>query len=129
MAKYYLIFIVPFVFLICGIIMQKKPPENINSVYGYRTARSMRDKQSWDLAQKQMSVYFILYAVVSLTLGVVLALLCRFLFDKDYMPCVILLLQTFGIFSIIFIIENNLKKMQKIWDNEKTEDGKKEKEE
>lgn len=129
MAKYYLVFIVPFVFLICGIISQKKPPKNINSLYGYRTARSMRDKQSWDWAQKQMSVYFIFYAVASLVVGIALALLCRFLFDRDYMPCVILLLQTFGIYIILFVIENNLKKMQKIWDSEKQNSDSKENDE
>ena len=29
-----------------------RPPRRINSFYGYRTARSMKDQQSWDFAHR-----------------------------------------------------------------------------
>lgn len=40
------------VFIIVGLISQRFPPRRINSMYGYRTNRSMADQASWDIAQR-----------------------------------------------------------------------------
>ena len=47
------------IFLIVGIIMLKFPPRNINSYYGYRTKRSMRNKERWTFAQKYSAIQLI----------------------------------------------------------------------
>ena len=39
-------------FLVSGALLKKWPPKNINILCGYRTARSLRNKESWDFAQK-----------------------------------------------------------------------------
>lgn len=39
------------VLLILGVIMLKFPGKKINSSYGYRTFRSMKNQQTWDFAQ------------------------------------------------------------------------------
>ncbi|WP_458629321.1 SdpI family protein [Winogradskyella sp. PC D3.3] len=48
--------------------MYKFPPKKINSIYGYRTASSMKNQQRWDFAQlyasKQMIKYGLLLSVV-----------------------------------------------------------------
>lgn len=65
------IFIIPvstgLIFLIVGFIMMKFPPKKINSLYGYRTASSMKNQERWDFAQ-------IYSAIEMMKLGVVLAL-------------------------------------------------------
>lgn len=33
-----------------GRLFQKNPPQEINSLYGYRTARSMKNRETWDFA-------------------------------------------------------------------------------
>lgn len=38
-------------FAIAGWIMQRYPPKEINSWYGYRTPRAMRSQAHWDFAQ------------------------------------------------------------------------------
>ncbi len=39
------------ILLITGYIMYKKPPKKINEFYGYRTKRSMKNKEQWKFAQ------------------------------------------------------------------------------
>lgn len=42
--------LVPVVMLIAGKWMQKRPPRKINGVYGFRTARSMQNEDTWQFA-------------------------------------------------------------------------------
>lgn len=44
--------IMPIVMVGCGGLWRKQPPKSINKFYGYRTARSMKSKESWDFAHK-----------------------------------------------------------------------------
>ena len=37
----------PAVAIVFGLKFRKAPPKNVNSFFGYRTARSMKDQQSW----------------------------------------------------------------------------------
>lgn len=43
--------ILPGTMLFFGQLWKKHPPQNINSGYGYRTARSMKSPEAWDFAQ------------------------------------------------------------------------------
>lgn len=40
--------------IISGILVLKYPPKEINWSYGYRTSTSMKNKQTWDFAQRFM---------------------------------------------------------------------------
>lgn len=40
------------VFIFCGFILFKFPPDSINSMIGYRTPMAMKNKDTWDEAQK-----------------------------------------------------------------------------
>lgn len=65
------LFIIPvltgLIFIIAGFIQYKFPPKKINNLYGYRTARSMRNQASWEFAQLYSSKLL-------MKLGVLLAL-------------------------------------------------------
>ncbi|WP_283642801.1 SdpI family protein [Croceibacter atlanticus] len=52
-----------FILLILGIIFYKFPPKKINSVYGYRTPRSMTNQDTWDSANTFSSIWMIRFAV------------------------------------------------------------------
>jgi len=58
------------IFCIVGCFMYKFPPKKINSIYGYRTASSMKNQLRWDFAQlyasKQMIKYGLLLSMVGL---------------------------------------------------------------
>jgi uncharacterized membrane protein len=38
--------------ILFGLVFQKKPPENINSLYGYRTRMSSKNQETWDFAHE-----------------------------------------------------------------------------
>lgn len=44
--------LIPVIMLAFGWLFQKKPPRRINGVYGYRTARSMKNEETWLFAHK-----------------------------------------------------------------------------
>ena len=66
-------FITGIIFIILGFILSKLPPKKINSFYGYRTVNSMKNKESWDFAQKYSGkelVKFGLLLMISSLIGV-----------------------------------------------------------
>jgi len=56
-------------FIIMGVIMYYYPPKEINSLYGYRTATSMKSPQHWDFAQRYCSVLAMKISVVMIVLS------------------------------------------------------------
>lgn len=51
--------LIPLIFILGGFITLKFPPKEINSLYGYRTARSMRSKEAWSAANRFASILMI----------------------------------------------------------------------
>lgn len=43
--------LIPLSMRFCGELLLRRPPEDINSAYGYRTERSMRSQDAWAFAQ------------------------------------------------------------------------------
>jgi len=41
---------VPALMVVLGVLMEKKPPQEISRIYGYRTARSMQNADTWRFA-------------------------------------------------------------------------------
>lgn len=116
MLDYLFIFPIPLLLFVIGVIILNTKAYDINSVVGYRTPRSMRDKRSWDWAQQMMAEYFIYYGIISLIVSIILSVLCIIFYNKEFVPCAILLLQTIGIFGVIVKVEGNLKKEHERWD-------------
>ena len=55
--------------LIAGIIQYFFPPKEINSLYGYRTKRSMKNNHNWKIAQiysaKLLIVFGLSYSIIA----------------------------------------------------------------
>ena len=49
-------FSVGLIFIAAGFIMFRFPPKTINSIYGYRTTKSMESQEKWDFSQKYSSI-------------------------------------------------------------------------
>lgn len=49
------LFLVGLAFSIAAFITMKFPPKKINGIYGYRTSRSMKSQENWDIAQRYSS--------------------------------------------------------------------------
>jgi len=67
--------IVGFVFAVAALITLKFPPKKINSIYGYRTSRSMKNQENWDLAQRFSSQFMLKQGLIMLLLAFILAVL------------------------------------------------------
>jgi len=52
------------IFFLGGLITLKYPSRDVNEWYGYRTPRSMKNKEAWDFAQKYSSKKMIKYGVI-----------------------------------------------------------------
>ena len=63
------------ILILAGYILYKAPPKEINSMYGYRTKRSMNSQQLWDFAQIYSGIKLMkigLWYLLSIILGFVI---------------------------------------------------------
>ncbi|KAA3642432.1 MAG: hypothetical protein DWP98_14195 [Bacteroidetes bacterium] len=59
------------IFLILFFIVYRFPPKKINSFYGYRTARSMKNQELWDFAQTFSAIQFLKSAVILIFVSII----------------------------------------------------------
>ena len=67
--------IIPAVLIIFGTRFAKKPPKSINMYYGFRTSRSMKNKDTWDFAHRHFGRTARLTGWILLPLSVAVMLL------------------------------------------------------
>ncbi|MEC1681868.1 SdpI family protein [Bacillus mojavensis] len=58
--------------IIAGLFIKLFPPKSINSVYGFRTRRSMSDQRLWNEANRYSAALMILSGLIVLVAGVLL---------------------------------------------------------
>jgi len=106
------VLLIPIIILIIGFWFSKKPPENINHLLGYRTARSMKNEQTWAFAQKYTGKVFKFSVIIILVLSIILMLLVLGKDEKVVANCgtVICVLQVVMILVSIIPVECALKK-------------------
>lgn len=57
------------IFMITGLLLRIFPPKKPNSFYGYRTARSMKTRSSWKVANEYFSGGMIMLSAASILIG------------------------------------------------------------
>ncbi|MDN4142537.1 SdpI family protein [Bacillus velezensis] len=60
-----------------GISVTFFPPKSINSLYGYRTKRSMADESQWKEGNRFSALLMILFGLISAAAGFAVSLLIR----------------------------------------------------
>ena len=75
-----MILIIPVTMTGFGRLFLRKVPDKINYVFGYRTKRSMRNKDTWDFAHKYIGKLWFTGGLIILLLSIVTIL---FLTGKD----------------------------------------------
>lgn len=95
---------------IIAYITERFPPKSINSLYGYRTKRSMKNQANWDFAQSRSLIYIRLYALLFITIG----LLVR-IFDIDAYATIFYLIAwtILGAGLLLWLTERDLIKFEK----------------
>lgn len=106
-------FLCPLLMLGFGLISLMHPPKNINSWYGYRTARSMKSQAAWDFAHRYCGRLWTRLGVVLLAVSVAV-LVPVGLLGEDTVRCVaaviLLGIQVVVLLGSIVPVEQTLKK-------------------
>ncbi|MNN15597.1 hypothetical protein D3C81_1287070 [compost metagenome] len=92
--------------LLGGVFFKLFPPKNINSIYGWRSRLSMRNKDTWAEAQKYGSNAFIVGGIILALIGVIIQFTLPKLVESIKIILVIL-----GTSAIILAGEVHLRKI------------------
>ncbi|EEM84293.1 hypothetical protein bthur0011_17080 [Bacillus thuringiensis serovar huazhongensis BGSC 4BD1] len=93
------------IFILAAIILQKNPPTDINAAYGYRTKRSMKNKELWGAGNRYSAEVMKQNGFIMMLIGSVISILFRYPHTIIAIMVVMLLL-----FIRLFIqVENKLK--------------------
>lgn len=75
MAVWLFTLIVPAVMIISGACFKKSSPKDINLLFGYRTALSIKNRETWDLAHRLIGGYWFYAGIALLPVTAALALM------------------------------------------------------
>ncbi|ARX65881.1 MULTISPECIES: SdpI family protein [Bacillus] len=93
------------IFILTAIIFQKNPPTDINAAYGYRTKRSMKNKELWDAGNRYSVEVMKQNGFIMMLIGSVISILFRYPHTIIAIMVVMLLL----IIRLFIQVENKLK--------------------
>ncbi|MBQ4158297.1 MAG: SdpI family protein [Clostridia bacterium] len=104
--------LIPVIMVLAGYLMHKHPPKNINWVVGYRTARSMRNTDTWVFANKKIGEIWVKAGAIALIASIAVQIPFLFLsVDAFAIMSVVLLFAQLAVLLISIIpVERALKK-------------------
>jgi len=101
-------FILSIFILLLGILLKIYPPKNINPYYGYRTIRSIKNKENWEIANKLYSDLLMKFSFLTVSLQIITYVL----FDGLLSLIIASILWLFSIFFPIYLTEKRLKEKE-----------------
>ena len=69
-----IVLLLPGIMVLFGQVFLRRPPQQINGVYGYRTRRSMASQAAWDFAHRTCGRLWFAWGLVLLPVSVALML-------------------------------------------------------
>lgn len=93
----------PAIMIFFGLYFKKRTPREINYLFGYRTSRSMKTKETWEFAHKLLGRIWFTAGLVLLPVNIVPMLLVLGE-GKDFIGNVGVVLCTVGVITIISTI-------------------------
>ena len=104
--------LVPAIMLYFGGRFQKKPPEKINQIYGYRTARSMKNQETWRFAHETCGRLWVRLGAVLLLLSLAAAAMTfgRGVETAGIVSAVVVVVQVVVVIGSIVPVERALKR-------------------
>ncbi|MBQ1281663.1 MAG: SdpI family protein [Oscillospiraceae bacterium] len=61
--------LIPAIMLIFGLRFRKKAPDRINSLFGYRTERSMKNRETWEFAHRCIGSAWVRFGIAALAMS------------------------------------------------------------
>ncbi len=104
--------LIPLIMIISGGCFSKKAPGKINSIFGYRTALSMKNEDTWSFAHKHMGKLWLRAGIIILPVSIA-AMFFALGKDEDTIysfVTVVTLIQTVLLVILIFPTEAALRK-------------------
>lgn len=83
-----MLFVIPIIMVFAGWMMQSHPPKNINGLIGYRTKRSMKNRETWKFAHVYCGRLWKIDGIVMVCISVLLSVV--FLFMKVEIDAVLM---------------------------------------
>lgn len=107
-----MVFIIPITMIVLGRLFLNKAPKNINNTVGYRTKKSMMNKETWKFAHRYCGKLWYICGLILVPLSVVAMV---FVFGKDtntvgIVGGIVTIVQTLLMIGTIIPTENALKK-------------------
>ncbi|MDD1369032.1 SdpI family protein [Bacillus sp. MHSD_36] len=93
------------IFILAAIVLQKNPPTDINAAYGYRTKRSMKNKELWDAGNRYSAEVMKQNGFIMMLIGSIVSILFRY---PNTMMVIMLLL----IIRLFIRVESRLKVLE-----------------
>lgn len=103
--------LIPAVMILFGKMFLKSAPKDINFVFGYRTAMSMKNRDTWDFAHKHCGKLWVRLGLILIPVSIIPMI---FVFGKNKdviggLGCIISLVETAVLIISIFPTEKALK--------------------
>ena len=104
--------LIPGIMVGIGTRFLKHPPGTVNAWYGYRTARSMKNQETWDFAHETCGKLWVRLGAVLLVSAVLASVLTfkRGIETVGIVSAVVVTLQTLALIGSIFPVERALKR-------------------
>ncbi|WP_002148676.1 SdpI family protein [Bacillus cereus] len=96
------------IFILAALILQKNPPTDINAAYGYRTKRSMKNKELWDAGNRYSAEVMKQHGFIMMLIGSTISILFRYPHTTAVIMAVMLLL----IIRLFMRVEKRLKTLE-----------------
>lgn len=106
------ILLIPLTMIGFGLYFQKKAPQEINFLFGYRTEMSMKNKETWEFAHYTIGN---IWYRTGLVLMIIVIFIMLYLFQKDINTIsiagtILMMIQLIPLIASIFLTETALKK-------------------
>lgn len=104
--------LIPLVMIFFGRYFQRKAPDKINMLFGYRTARSMKNRDTWVFAHKQAGRYWYRagWAVLVLSVAAMLFVLGKDIEIVGIWGTAVCFVQCIPLIWVFFVVEGALKR-------------------
>lgn len=105
--------LIPAIMIIMGLLFRKAGPKKINYIYGYRTAMSMKNRDTWEFAHRYCGRYSLYLGLILLIPSAVpmLFLIGRSVELIGIVGTVICFVDMVPLFLVIFQTERELKRV------------------
>lgn len=109
--------LIPVAMIIIGAIFSKSAPKKINSLYGYRTTMSMKNKDTWEFAHHYFGKLWFKIGIV-LALVTLIPIILMYGKDEDFVGAVGTIISLVQIVPLIYPIFPTEKALSKTFDKD-----------